>query len=93
MISSAPCIHHPHTIMIMMYRIYTAAFIRTTTITYILQRFMTTIVPVIHYCGRQKVSNSKEKRMNCKRRVGFSGRELVVLFFVISHHFFSHVTG
>ena len=36
---------------------------RTTTITYILQRFTTTIVPVIHYYAyaEKRVSNSKRK--------------------------------
>ena len=52
---------------------YTAAFMRTTTITYILQCFTTTIVPVIHYYAyatkerrRQRKRVKHEKRMNCK---------------------------
>ena len=45
---------------------------RTTTITYILQRFTTTIVPVIHYYAyaEKGVSNSKKKK-NCKIMMKF----------------------
>ena len=72
----------PHTIMIMMYRIYTAAFIRTTTITYILQRFMTTIVPVIHYCGESaegKQQQGEENELQKKSRI-FWKRTCGVIF-------------
>ena len=76
--------------MIMMYRIYTAAFIRTTTITYILQRFMTTIVPVIHYCGEAEGEQQQGEENELQRKVGFSGRELVVLFLSLAI-IFSHM--
>ena len=74
MISSAPGIHHPpHNYDNDVPYIYTAAFMRTTTITYILQRFTTTIVPVIHYYAyaEKRVSNSKRKEKNCKIMMRF----------------------